>query len=92
MMPTRTNADHCRALNVPQRVQVELDNGRPGKVIRPPVRKPRRVESVIECWRVDDEWWRNPIARTYYEVVLETGGRVVLFQDLVTNEWWIQNT
>ena len=50
----------------------------------------KRVESQGENWRMDDEWWRQPIVRRYVEVVLEGGGRVVLFEDLITGEWWMQ--
>jgi hypothetical protein len=39
---------------------------------------------------MDDEWWRQPIVRRYVEVVLEGGGRVVLFEDLITGEWFVQ--
>lgn len=50
----------------------------------------RRVEEVIETWIVQDEWWRNPIHRRYVEVVLEGGAHVVLFENLVTGEWFMQ--
>jgi len=50
----------------------------------------RRVEAVGEVWRIDDEWWRVPIVRRYVEVIFEGGGRVVLFEDLSTGEWWMQ--
>jgi hypothetical protein len=49
-----------------------------------------RVESLNESWRIDDEWWRQAITRFYYEVMLEGGKRVVLFQDLITGSWFIQ--
>jgi hypothetical protein len=48
------------------------------------------VEAILETWRIDDEWWRLPISRRYYEVVLEGGGRVVLFEDLVSGDWFVQ--
>jgi hypothetical protein len=48
------------------------------------------VESVLEMWRIDDEWWRQLISRRYFSVLLEGGGRVVLFEDLVTGEWFMQ--
>jgi hypothetical protein len=48
------------------------------------------VEAVLETWRLDDEWWRQPITRRYYEVVIAGGGRVVLYEDLVTGDWWMQ--
>lgn len=49
-----------------------------------------RVEEVIEVWRVDDEWWRDPICRRYVEVALQGGGHVVLFEDLTTGNWFMQ--
>jgi hypothetical protein len=49
-----------------------------------------RVESIGEIWRVDDEWWRQPISRRYVELVLEGGKHVVLFEDLTTGQWWMQ--
>jgi hypothetical protein len=101
--PPRTplRADRLRALNVPGPVRVELDSAdRPKAVCRggaaavptsaaltsPAV----AVEAVLETWRLDDEWWRQPIARRYHEVVIAGGGRVVLYVDLVTGEWWMQ--
>jgi hypothetical protein len=48
------------------------------------------VEAVLESWRIDDEWWRLPISRLYHDVILEGGGRVVLFKDLITGDWFAQ--
>jgi len=48
------------------------------------------VETVLETWRLDDEWWRMPISRRYYEVVIEGGRRMMLFQDLITGRWFSQ--
>jgi hypothetical protein len=48
------------------------------------------VETILETWRVDDEWWRQPIVRRYFEVMLEGGARVVLFENVVTGEWFAQ--
>lgn len=50
----------------------------------------RRVEEILEIWRVDDEWWRHPIARRYVEVVLQGGAHVVLFEELLTHQWYLQ--
>ena len=50
----------------------------------------RRVAEVLEVWRIDDEWWRAPITRRYVDVVLEGGAHVVLFEDLRTAEWFVQ--
>ena len=45
---------------------------------------------LLESWRIDDEWWRQSIARCYHEVILYGGKRVVLFEDIVTGEWFAQ--
>ena len=50
----------------------------------------RAVESIIEIWHVDDEWWREPISRRCVEVILEAGKHVVLYEDLTTSEWFMQ--
>jgi len=50
----------------------------------------RRVEEVLEIWRIDDEWWRRSVSRRYIEVALKGGGHVVLFEDLVTGDWFCQ--
>jgi len=88
--------DRLRALNVPRAVTVELDDG--GLPVR--IREGGRgkgegwqsVASVGDVWRLDDEWWRRLIARRYVEVILEHGGRMVLYEDLVTGEWFGQTS
>jgi hypothetical protein len=50
----------------------------------------KRVEALVEEWRIDDEWWRTPIHRRYFEIVLEGGAHVVLFEDLGSGEWFMQ--
>jgi hypothetical protein len=45
---------------------------------------------VIDSWRINDEWWRNPISRRYLDIVLEGGGHVVVFQNLITGNWFLQ--
>jgi hypothetical protein len=42
----------------------------------------RRVVLVREEWRVVDRWWtEQPVARRYFEVVLESGETTVVFHD-----------
>lgn len=87
---TRNRLDKLRALNLPERVQVECGtNGEP-RTVKRASGQTTSVESIQESWRIDDEWWRQPIARHYHDVVLTGGKRVVLFEDLVTREWWMQ--
>ncbi len=49
-----------------------------------------RVADILEVWRIDDEWWRAPITRRYVDVVLDGGAHVVLFEDLQTGAWFVQ--
>jgi len=89
---TALRVDRLRALNAPEVVSVELDLiGQPSAVGRSNNKGGgRAVEAVLESWRIDDEWWRLPISRLYYDVMLEGGGHVVLFNDLVTGDWFAQ--
>jgi hypothetical protein len=50
----------------------------------------KSVAAILEIWRVEDEWWRQPISRRYVEVVLQGGRHVVLYEDLATGDWFIQ--
>ena len=85
--PARTplRADRLRALNVPQSVVVECDVDDRPRVVSDIV-----IETILESWRIDDEWWRQSITRCYHEVLLEGGKRVVLFEDVATGEWFAQ--
>jgi hypothetical protein len=78
-------AERLRALNLPRHVVVELD-----AAAQPISVDGRSVEALGEVWRVDDEWWRAPIQRRFVEAILEGGRHVVLFEDLVTAEWFVQ--
>lgn len=101
--PLRTH--RLRPLNQPRRVLVELNarslpiavSEAPSRDAPTPGESPgqtatrHEVESVGEVWRVDDEWWRQPINRRYIEVVMKGGKHVVLYQDLNTEEWFEQS-
>lgn len=94
--PLRT--DRLRAVNEPQLVTVGFDESGVMTVGRPDClprakrgdRTVGKVEAILESWRIDDEWWRHMIARAYLEVILEGGKRLVLFQDLITGQWFLQ--
>ena len=87
--PLRT--DRLRAVNEPQPVTVEVDtSGAPAAVGRFGGSADGKIECINETWRIDDEWWRQTISRLYIEAMLEGGKRVVLFQDLITGNWFIQ--
>ena len=48
---------------------------------------------VQDCWRIDDEWWRErPIARLYDLVVLEGDQLLTIYHDLVGDDWHEQRS
>ncbi len=86
---TSLRAHRLRPLNLPRPVIVELgDYGEPKTMTEN--NDHRVVEAINEVWRVDDEWWRERIARRYADVVLEGGAHVVLYEDLTTGDWFVQ--
>src|SRR5438093_3833668 len=88
---TRNRTERLRTLNAPHRVEVELDtSGQPIGMRDAGCGMRRSVEAVGEVWRIDDEWWRQPISRRCVEVGFEGGGRAVLFEELITGGWWMQ--
>ena len=86
--PLRT--DRLRAVNEPRAVSVALDETGSMTVGRSDGRTVGKVETILESWRIDDEWWRESISRSYMELMLEGGKRVVVFQDLMTGLWFMQ--
>lgn len=54
-----------------------------------PAPGPTRVLEVCNRWRIDDEWWRKPISRMYYELRTPTA-LLEIFQDLNTGEWFLE--
>lgn len=79
-----------RPLGEPRPVHVRTDERGEPAFVRLPGRTARRVAVVREHWRIDDEWWRRPIARDYYAVVLDDGRALTLYHDLVEEGWYAQ--
>ena len=86
---TTLRADTYRPVNVPEPVRVEEDaEGIPVSVRLP---KRQKITDIEDRWRIDDEWWRHePVTRLYYAIRLGSGQRLVLYQDIVTGEWYRQ--
>jgi hypothetical protein len=49
------------------------------------------VETVLETWRIEDEWWRErPISRLYHRLLLEDGRTVDVYKSLRSGRWFRQ--
>ena len=83
---TRT-AGSPRRLNAPRPALVEGHaDGSPRRV------NCQDVLVVREEWRVVDRWWtEEPVARRYFDVVLESGQHHVVFHDDEACCWFSQN-
>jgi hypothetical protein len=75
----------------PVAVEVELEDGIPVTVTEGSAR-PRRVDRVCACWRVEADWWRVPVAREYWKLLLREGLSETLsevYLDRLTGRWWL---
>ncbi len=78
-----------RALNEPRPIRVRArEDGVPQAVLLD--RRWRQVEAVHDHWRVEDQWWRQPLSRYYYEVLTDGGTVHVIYQDRLTGAWFLQ--
>ena len=86
---TSLRPDQLRPLNVPRPVEAICDEqGHPAEVHWR--KRQERVIAIADRWRVEDEWWRQLICRTYYIVELEESGLFTLYRDHETGAWYRQ--
>ena len=82
-------ADTFKPVNAPDRIEItENPQGGPATI-----RMERRSVglSIIDRWRIDDEWWRDrPVSRLYFDVILTSGHRFVIYKDLESGLWYRQ--
>ena len=85
----KPSAEKLRPLNRPRPVRVRL--GGAGVPVSLEIRgRWRRIGVVLDQWRVDDEWWREPISRAYFSIVLENGAHLTAYHDLMLDRWFLQ--
>jgi hypothetical protein len=79
-----------KPLNTPESIKVEENaEGLPLTVRE---KRRQRIETIDDCWRLDDEWWRlEPVSRLYYAVRLASGQKMVIYKDLTNGSWYRQS-
>jgi hypothetical protein len=78
-----------KLLPSPPTIEVEADaNGEPLRLRWR--RWHEEVAAVCSHWRVEDDWWRQEVARDYYKVRLADGTLCVVFHDRRQNTWHLQ--
>ena len=49
------------------------------------------IIEIIDHWHLIDNWWNDQACyRSYFRVILDSGGVITLFHDLKTNCWFSQ--
>jgi hypothetical protein len=87
---TRTTArpDQLRSLNQPRPLHIQVEQGRPVAVIDNSKR--HQISSIQDTWIIEDEWWRQPISRQYFSVLLSNGQSRTIYHDRIANTWFAQ--
>lgn len=93
MVPTprgAAGAGTLRRLNAPRRVELRATPAGPPSALRRHGTWLGVIE-VLDRYRTNDRWWTSqPIARTYYELLLEDGRTATVFRDEISGSWWEQ--
>ncbi len=83
---TAARVDQLRPLNTPRSIEVMTENDLPVALLG--ARKERQaIVDIQEMWCIDDEWWREPIQRRYYRVLLVNGSLRTIYVDFIANTW-----
>ena len=48
------------------------------------------IAQVVDQWRADTDWWRGRIWREHFKVASKSGLLAVIYHDLLTDTWYIQ--
>ncbi|MBT3327452.1 MAG: hypothetical protein HN396_14555 [Gemmatimonadales bacterium] len=85
-----SDTPRLRPLGQPSLVDVRTDERGEPVHVRMRGKPARQVEAIQEHWRIDDEWWRQPISREYRAVILSDGRNITLYHDLLDGLWYAQ--
>lgn len=72
-------------------VRLEVEEGRQHEPIAIfHKRRREKVGETVKRWRIDQGWWKRPVAREYFQVRTESGTVCELYRDLITGGWYLQ--
>lgn len=88
----KTRTGRIRSINQPEVITIQqYHDSIPSSIVYRDQKI--NITSVLDVWEITDEWWRrNYINRRYYQVTAEIGTRIIIFQDMVSGEWYKQNS
>ena len=73
----------------PERIDIVAADGRPSAIRVG--KRTFKVVRVLNVWRVDEDWWREPVSRLYLSLELDSGARLTVFRDILSGLWYRQN-
>ena len=71
-----------------QPITMQLTNDLPGTFEWH--KRNHHVSYVALHWRLDLTWWKDHIWRDYYKLTTHTGLLVVIYEDLLAGDWYLQ--
>lgn len=86
---TTSRPGQLRPLNRPVPVTVVARDNLPAAVTIN--HQPHQVERIQDTWIIEDEWWRQPIDRQYFAILLDDGTRRTVFHDRIAGTWRLQD-
>jgi len=77
-----------RPLNVPKAIVVTVRDNHPATIVVGGTSQ--TIIRVQDTWLIEEEWWRQPIRRQYFHVLLAHGQQMTIFHDRTNGSWWDQ--
>ncbi|HEV3096519.1 MAG TPA: hypothetical protein VG104_05180 [Candidatus Dormibacteraeota bacterium] len=48
------------------------------------------VTRVLNRWRIDCDWWRSPVSREYWRLLIDDELALECYCDRATTEWFVE--
>jgi hypothetical protein len=48
------------------------------------------ITQITRRWRIRSDWWDEPLWRDYFKLTTDTGLLLIIFHDLLDDQWYLQ--
>lgn len=48
------------------------------------------ITQITRRWRIKSDWWDEPLWRDYFKLTTDTGLLLIIFHDLLDEQWYLQ--
>src|SRR5215468_4697945 len=49
-----------------------------------------QITGIANRWLIDEGWWQERVKRQYFKLRTASGFLVIIYQDLLRNQWYLQ--